>query len=56
MYICIYTLYICMHVHIYIYIPMDPSTFFGSGWGIIDYHLEAQVPSRTMFGSIGMMG
>ena len=26
---------------IYIYIPMDPSTFLGSVWGIIYYNLEA---------------
>ena len=33
---------------------MDPSTFSGSVWGIIYYNLEGQVPSQTVFGSIGI--
>ena len=33
---------------------MDPSTFLGSVWGIIYYRLEGQVPSQTVFGSVGV--
>ena len=33
---------------------MDPSAFSGSVWGISYYNLEGQVPSQTVFGSIGI--
>ena len=35
--------------------PMDPSIFLGSVWGIIYYNVEGQVPSQTVFGSIGFI-
>ena len=34
--------------------PRDPNSFSGSVWGILYYNLEGEVPSQTVFGSLGL--